>query len=165
LGGHPSRGQGIFNSILLLVIIHCVYQVKCAWQLLWIALHFHGNDVDDRITSFKEQIDKFFPPQPSDTLVTFSTSLEDLESAGLRVKLTKNVYEHLLVEEDTVNIYQLHYEPMKMWFSYQNNKAAKYVVPSEKYAAFLMLDFLQTAGNSKSGKRNSFIVVCTLWQG
>jgi len=119
------------------VIIHCVYQVNCAWQLLWVALQFH-NDAGHQANNFRKQIDIFFPPQPSNAL-TFSISLDDLESVGLRVRLTRKLDEHLLVEEDTVNIYQLHYLDMRMWLTYDNNKAAKYVGPSDKksiYAAF-----------------------------
>ena len=113
------------------MIIHCVYQENSAWQLLWVALQFH-DDSGHQVNNFRGQIDKFFPPpQPSNAL-TFSISLNDLESVGLRVRLTRKLHEHLLVEEDTVNIYQLHYLDMRMWLTYHNNKAAKYVVPPEK---------------------------------
>jgi len=125
--------------------IHCICQVKCAWQLLWNVLHIH-DETDHQANTFREQIDSFFPPLPSDTVkpTSFSISLKDLESVDLRVKPTTNSYEHLVVEGDTVNIYQLRYEDVKPLLSYENNRAAKYVVPSQKkclICALLMLNF------------------------
>ena len=125
----------IFKSILPFVVIHWIYQVKSAWQLLWNVLHFHNETDHQANTTFKEQIDIFFPPLPNGILepTSFSVSLKDLESADLRVKPTRNFYEHLLIEKDIVNIYHLRYEDIKSMLNYENNRAAKYVVPENAY--------------------------------
>ena len=105
-----------------------IYQVNSAWKLLWLALEFH--DSDRQAPSFQKQIHDFFPPEPRDAPpISFSISLKLLESVELRVKPTRNFDEHLVVEEDTVSIYHMHYEDIKKWLSYENNRAAKYVVP------------------------------------
>jgi len=115
------------------MIIHWIYQVKTAWQLLWIILNLRSETDRQTNITFKGQIDIFFPPSPNGP-TSFSINLNDLENVDLRVKPTRNFHEHLLIEGDTVNIYQLHNGDIKLMLNYEKNKAAKCVVPTLRLA-------------------------------
>jgi len=81
--------------------------------------------------TFKGQIDIYFPPLVQRAPTSFSTNLTDLESVDFRVKPTKKLHEHLLIDGDTVNVFKLVVEDVDKLLKYEQKKAAMYVIHSQ----------------------------------
>jgi hypothetical protein len=63
---------------------------------------------------------------------SFSITLTDLESVELRVKPTEDYHAHLLIEGDAINILKFTFEDFYKLESFKFNRAAKYIVLSQK---------------------------------